>query len=73
MEAYHADVKTTALIIEGTAWMPARRAAITNGDSEAFPVEVKRLGSFDGTSNPTIKIVTTVLHVLDMASFKEKV
>lgn len=66
MEIYHADVKTTAFIIEGTTWTPARRAAMTNGDSEAFPVEFKRLESFDGTSKPTIKIVTTAFYVLVM-------
>jgi hypothetical protein len=73
LEIYHADVKTTAFIIEGTALIPARRPAITNGDSEAFPVEFKRLDSFDGTSKPTINIVTTALDdVLEMTQFKEE-
>lgn len=59
----HADVKTTKLMIEGTTLMPDRRAAITNGDSEAVPLPSSRAGSLDGTSIPTKKMLITVVSV----------
>jgi hypothetical protein len=47
-------------MIDGTTLMPANLAAITNGDSAAVPVDLKRLGSFDGTRSPTMKIERTI-------------
>jgi hypothetical protein len=52
-------VRTTALIIEGTTLIPALVAAITNGDSAAVPVDLRRLGSLEGTMSPTMKIDRT--------------
>lgn len=54
-----AEVKTTALIIEGTTLIPASRAAITKGDCEAVPVEPNRFSFADDTIKPTMKIVMT--------------
>ena len=57
--ADQADVRTIALINDGTALMPARLAAMTKGDCDAVPVDLKRFGSFEGTTSPTMKIVRT--------------
>jgi hypothetical protein len=43
-----ADVHTTVLIREGRTEMPERWKAITKGDCWAVPVEIWRLGSFEG-------------------------
>lgn len=55
----HAEVRTTKLMMEGTMLMPARRAAITKGDSDAVPLLSSRFGSFEGTSIPTKKMLRT--------------
>jgi len=62
MEEFPEDqalVKTTALMMEGTTLIQARVAAITKGDCAAVPVDLRRLGSSDGTTRPIMKIVRT--------------
>lgn len=59
----HALVNTTALIMEGTTLIPARVAAITKGDSDAVPEDLRRSLSLDGTISPTMKIESTVSSV----------
>jgi hypothetical protein len=51
----HADVMTTALMTLGNTLTPAFSAAMTNGDWAAFPVDVSKRGSFEGTISPTTK------------------
>lgn len=59
--ADQALVKTTAFIICGTTLMPAKLAAITNGDWAAFPFPcaLNKSSEFDGTSNVTTKTEST--------------
>ena len=59
LPALQALVKTIAFIIDGTTLMPALVAAITNGDCAAIPVDLRRLGSFEGTTSPTMKVERT--------------
>ena len=54
--ADHAGVKITASMTEGTTLVPVRLTAIVNGDCEAFPVVRSSVGSFDGTTSPTMKL-----------------
>lgn len=54
-----AEVITTALMIDGTTLIPARVAAITNGDVDAVPLEWPRSGSLEGTTRPIMKIEMT--------------
>jgi hypothetical protein len=63
----HALVRTTALIIEGTTWIPALVAAMTNGDWAAVPVDLRRSGSLDGTIRPTMKIDYTRVSELGLS------
>lgn len=55
--ALHALVTTTALIIEGTTFIPAFTAAIANGDAPASPECAVSASSSDGTIMPTKKMV----------------
>lgn len=54
-----AEVRTTALMMEGTTLIPASRAAITKGDWEAVPVDPSKCSLADDTIRPTMKIVIT--------------
>ena len=57
-----AEVMTTALMIDGTTLIPARVAAITNGDPAAPPC-FSRSGSSDGITKPTMKMEITIVTV----------
>lgn len=59
MPELHALVNTIALIICGTTLTLARCAAMRKGDCVAVPVLLSSIGSFEGTSNVTIKIDIT--------------
>ena len=48
---------TTALMIDGTTFMPALVAAIANGDAPASPDREVRALSADETINPMQKMV----------------
>lgn len=50
----HAEVTTTALMIEGSTLTPALVAARVKGDEAAVPSCFVRWGSFDGTMRPTM-------------------
>jgi uncharacterized protein YycO len=52
-------VITIALIICGTTLIPARVAAMTNGDCAAVPEVLSSIGSLDGTNRVIMKTVTT--------------
>jgi hypothetical protein len=60
LPALQALVKTTALIMLGTTLMPARVAAMTNGEAEASPARFDSSLSLDGTINEMTKIDITV-------------
>ena len=52
-------LRTMALIMCGTTLIPARSAAITNGDCAAVPVLLSSNWSLEGTRRVIIKIETT--------------
>lgn len=56
MPAENALVKIAALMMDGSVRIPARRIAMTYGDSEAVPAPLSRLGSSYGTSRPVIRM-----------------
>jgi len=43
--ALMAEVQTTALMMDGTTWIPERTKAMTKGDCAALPVDMVRDGS----------------------------
>lgn len=54
-----AEVRTTALMMEGITLIPASRAAMTKGDWAAVPVDPNKFSFADDTIRPTMKIVIT--------------
>lgn len=56
LDAESAEVKTAALMIDGSTLIPAREMAMTYGDSAALPVSASKFGSLKGTSKPVMRI-----------------
>ena len=55
LDAENAEVKTAALMIDGSTLIPERVIAMTYGDSAALPVSARRFGSLYGTSMPVMR------------------
>lgn len=54
--ADQAEVRRQALMIDGSALMPAFWMAMTKGAETAVPVPRARRGSFEGTSRPVMRV-----------------
>ena len=63
MDAENAEVKTAALMIDGSTLIPERVIAMTYGDSAALPVSARRFGSLYATTVPTQNEPTTKKNV----------
>jgi hypothetical protein len=55
--ADHADVKSAALMMDGSAGIPAFWIAMTKGEEAASPDERFSLGSLEATKSPITKVL----------------